>query len=325
MLHVKVEADRIWIGERLAVSFQRTLRIPDDGREYPLPPGLGRFPVQRAADYADRIPAAWNQPHTFFIPMYQREALWLSFQGAAWKPNAVKIGVGNINAISGAAWDLSLHSDPQDYMVCPPQPWLDGINAGDSYIRQFVAMPLGQGYTVEGQLTGVEEVGGMQLLVYEPRAGRFPDQPPPSVLRAGIPPPAPGARGGSVQAMGIAAGGKMKQRIYPDPYGSDTWDPDQFAGIVVHIVNGEQYQALTGLEPPPTPVSAQTYTQYGLPWFDLYDEALGTIAAAGSLAQVSSVHQQDQARGQAGDEASVEIPEANIKTLKPQQPHSEGI
>ena len=28
------------------ISFQRTLRIPDDNREYPLPPGLGRFPLR---------------------------------------------------------------------------------------------------------------------------------------------------------------------------------------------------------------------------------------------------------------------------------------
>ncbi|MBV9790839.1 MAG: hypothetical protein JOZ51_21775, partial [Chloroflexi bacterium] len=222
MLQVKVEADRIWLGERLAVSLQRTLRIPDDGREYPLPPGLGRFPVHRAADYADRVPAAWNQPHAFFIPMYQREALWLSFSAAFWKPNAVKVGVGEINAISGAAWALDLHSEPQDYMVCPPQPWLDGINAGDAYIRQFVAMPLGQGYTIESHLTGVERIGGIQIQVYDPLPGRFPDQPP-------VPPPAPmasaggtyRARGGAAQEMGIAAGGKMKQRIYPDPHGID--------------------------------------------------------------------------------------------------------
>ena len=27
------------------ISFQRTLRIPDDNRAYSLPPGLGRFPL----------------------------------------------------------------------------------------------------------------------------------------------------------------------------------------------------------------------------------------------------------------------------------------
>jgi hypothetical protein len=66
-----------------------------------------------------------------FIPMYQREALWLAFEAAPWKPNAAKIGVGRINALSGEPWDEQLHDDPQDYIVCPDQPWLDGTNVGD--------------------------------------------------------------------------------------------------------------------------------------------------------------------------------------------------
>ena len=45
MLAVRIENDSIRVGDRFAVSFQRTLRIPDDGRLYPLPPGLGRFPI----------------------------------------------------------------------------------------------------------------------------------------------------------------------------------------------------------------------------------------------------------------------------------------
>jgi hypothetical protein len=29
-----------------SIHFQRTLRIPDDERDYPLPPGLGAFPLR---------------------------------------------------------------------------------------------------------------------------------------------------------------------------------------------------------------------------------------------------------------------------------------
>ena len=35
------------------VAFQRTLRIPDDNRDYPLPPGLGRFPLRHVDDHLD--------------------------------------------------------------------------------------------------------------------------------------------------------------------------------------------------------------------------------------------------------------------------------
>jgi hypothetical protein len=49
MLKVTIDKDMITIGERFAVAFQRTLRIPDDGHGYPLPPGLGRFPIFKVA------------------------------------------------------------------------------------------------------------------------------------------------------------------------------------------------------------------------------------------------------------------------------------
>ena len=32
------------------------------------------------------------------------------------------------------------------------QPWLDGVPVDQEHVRQYVAMPLGQGYTVEGQV-----------------------------------------------------------------------------------------------------------------------------------------------------------------------------
>ena len=33
----------------------------------------------------------------------------------------------------------------KDYLVCPPQLWLDGIYTGRNTLRQFVAVPLGVG------------------------------------------------------------------------------------------------------------------------------------------------------------------------------------
>src|SRR5689334_24175096 len=69
-------------GPGVRVTFQRTLRIPDDGRTYPLPPGLGAFPLRLVRDYAARVPAGWAARGGVFLPMYQREAMWLSFGGA---------------------------------------------------------------------------------------------------------------------------------------------------------------------------------------------------------------------------------------------------
>ena len=314
MLKVKVEGSRVHIGERFSVSFQRTLRIPDDGKLYPLPPGLGAFPLHRVEDYVDRIPEAWREHGGVFIPMYQREALWLGFGGASWKPNAVKIGVGKVNAVSGVEWDENLCENPQDYLVCPDQPWLDGINAGEGYIRQFVAMPLGQGYTIEAQLIGKEEFGGIQILVYEPKPERFPDQPPLKLDTGFEKLSMPVA----VTEMGLGAGGKMKQKIYPDQYGIDTWDTDNFGSMFVHIINSEQYLNLTGLEPPPTPVSAKTYTEFGLPWFDLYDETRGDVLASKELTKVKTIGEKDVEKGISSreDDASVNVSKSQIKKLR---------
>ncbi len=315
MLSVTVVDNRVQIGERFSVSFQRTLRIPDDGRTYPLPPGLGAFPVHRVADHHDRLPAAWRRDGVF-IPMFQREALWLGFDGAVWKPNAVKIAAGNVNAISGDVWDETLHAEPQDYIVCPDQPWLDGINDGDGRVRQFVAAPLGSGYTIEAQVSGTDEAGGIQIVVFEPKSGRFPDHPPPmpdlGPEAMAMAMPSAGA------AMGLAAGGALRQKIYPDPYGIDAWDAANRGAIFVHIMNAEQYRDVTGREPPPTTISSKTYTDNGLPWFDLYDESRASLAPPDSLSRVKSLSELDAERERSPTDADapVDVPDSQIRKLR---------
>jgi len=318
MLNVTVEGDRVRIGERFAVSFHRTLRIPDDGQSYPLPPGLGRFPIERVADFPSGLPAAWRDHNGVFIPLYQREALWIGFDAAAWKPNAVKIGVGGVNAISGAAWDDRLRASPQDYLVSPPQAWLDGVISGDGSVHQFVAMPLGMEYTLEAQMTHAESIGGIQILVFEPRPGRFPDRPPEKppgpheVLRA--------------PAMGLGAGGQIRQKLYADPYRLETWDADNRGRVDVHLVNSDQYRALTGKSPPPTPVDAKTYGAHDLPWFDLYDEGLPHLPPAAPLIGVKTIRELDTESGlePGSDEHSFDVPEQRIHRQKLAQAEPES-
>ncbi|THC94159.1 hypothetical protein EYZ11_006367 [Aspergillus tanneri] len=62
--------------------------------------------------------------------------------------------------------------DKQDYVVVPEQQWLDGIAVGPGIVRQFVSMPLGAGYTVEGQVTGKEKFGSIQIEVIPPYKDR---------------------------------------------------------------------------------------------------------------------------------------------------------
>jgi hypothetical protein len=96
--------------------------------------------------------------------------------------------------------------------------------------------------------------------------------------------------------MGLAAGGRMKQKIYPDPHGIDTWDPARTSRVFVHIVNSELWREITGEPPPASPVTAREYAAHGLPWFDLYDEEAPTCEPADTLASVKSIKDLDAAK-----------------------------
>jgi len=176
------------------------------------------------------------------------------------------------------------------------------------------------GYTVEGQVTGKEEHGGLQVIVYEPKPGRFPEQPPPMDMECerAMPQPAaaaPAAKKGA--SMGLAAGGKITQKIYPDPHGLDTWDEGNYGRVFIHIVNSVMWTEITGEAPPPTPVTAKSYTQAGYPWFHLYDEEAGDVSASPMLQGVKSVAQMDAQHGFVGveDNDSVTISPAQVKGL----------
>ena len=305
-LPVRLDGDTLLIGDRFTASFQRTLRVPDDDRDYPLPPGLGPLPLVSAEQCGDRLPPFMRGTGTFLLPMYQREALWLAFGGAYWKPNAVKVGVGSVNAVTGAGWDDALHDDPQDYLVCPGQPWLDGFVVGEDRIRQFVAMPLGLGHTVEEQLSTAGPVGGIRLLVYEPKPGRFPDDPPRTAVGAGQP------WAMADPTMGLGAGGTIRQRLYVDHYGVGTWDMNQSGHAMIHILNSRQFREVTGQDPPPTPVDARVYTEHGLPWFTLYDEDEIALSSSDKLQRVRSIAELDDEE----PDSSFEVDPRQIKGLR---------
>jgi hypothetical protein len=127
----------------------------------------------------------------------------------------------------------------------------------------------------------------MQFTVVQPKPGRFPDQPPRSIRRYG----ASSMVCESVASlkMGLAAGGLMEQKIYPDAYGADTWDMMNSTTFNVHIVNSDMYQRITDEEAPATPISAEMYMACGLPWFALYDEHLCDLEAPDILEKVKSI------------------------------------
>lgn len=296
-----------------AIEFQRTLRIPDDERTYPLPPGLGCFPLRHIDDHAERIPGGWLKRGGVVMPMHQSEAMWLMFwslpKPVMEYPCAIKIATGKVSAITGEPWVQGLNRDPQDYLVVPDQPWLDGYCVEKGTIRQFVAMPLGDGYSAEEQITGAAEHGGLQILVYPMKAERYEalKRERSSKVRSGL--------GGALScgeedaAMGLAPGGRMKQEIYDDPYGLEAWDLRHSSRCFVSIANSLAWFAVTGERPPTRPPLAADYTAAGLPWFDYYGGDVKAIKGAKALAELKSVKELGQQKGEAPlpENQSVEV------------------
>lgn len=161
-------------GTGTSVRFHSTFRIPDDGNTYPLPPSLGDLKLFGLGD------------DHFVLPLWQREAMWLSFHSVPNTSAAIKIFVGDVNAITGEyepdhAKDILRVGKDQNYVGCPQQKWLDGIRTeprdgtipsrdADYNVRQFVAMPLHDPSTIESQLKVVgyipEIKGGLSFRVF---------------------------------------------------------------------------------------------------------------------------------------------------------------
>lgn len=345
------------------VNFNRTLRIPSDDKKYGLPPGLGNFPLQHVEDFKSNVPDGWNEHGGVFFPMYQAEAMWMRFHSPSGRPFAVKIASGKVNAVSGKAWtnmlegsgsfvdfdskneknqgrvnldkDKKLEKDVEpDYMVAPNQPWLDGFNVGRGVIRQFIAVPLESGYTVEEQVTGRAEVGGVQIIVYpmKEEAWNKIKASQPSYMHDGVLEMAACAspQGGLYKSMsmashgvmrsaaakpdmGLGAGGKMKQEIYEDPYGIDAWDTDNSLRVFVHLANSEQYKNITGHNPPTTPPSPDMYRRYGYPWFNFYSDDK-VLEGSDVLSKVKSVSELEDIKGE------TILPDIGHKPHKNQKP-----
>ncbi len=299
-----------------SIDFQRTLRIPDNGKDYPLPPGLGSFPLRHLDDHAKRLPENWLKRGGVMLPMSQAEAMWLHFganRGWDGYPFAVKIGTGKINAVTGESWTNHLNRDPQDYVAVPKQPWLDGYCVEKGVIRQFVAMPLGDGYSVEEQLTGEAEWGGVQILVYPMKAERYE-----ALVKARL-----GLREvrcdslfsrAPVAAMGLSAGGRMKQEIYEDPYELADYDQRNGRRCFVTILNSAAWLATTGERAPIQPPTAKQYTEAGLPWFDYYDADAKALGGAELFNKVKSLAWLAKLKGDAP--ADVDKPVAVVRVHK---------
>lgn len=179
-------------------------------------------------------------------------------------------------------------------MVSPEQPWLDGFAVAPGVVRQFVAMPLGEGWSAEEQLTGRAEWGGLQIAamplkreVWKERrreweeARRWRDEAPRPMACADAAPRA--------HMMALAPGGRMRQSIARDPFRLEDWDMAAAQRVFVSLAPAEAWKAITG-EPAPThPPRASDYAEAGLPWFEWYSAAPAARRPGGRLTRLRSL------------------------------------
>ncbi|KIL92243.1 hypothetical protein FAVG1_04651 [Fusarium avenaceum] len=311
----------------LTITLKRTVRVPDNDQIKALPPDLGSFPQFKVDDYAESLPDNMARKEGLFLPMYQREALWINFKSELCY--AIKIYVGGINVLSGEPASpttatalrrrnlLKSGKTLQDYIVVPEQPWLDGMAVEPGQVRQFVAMPVGTGHSVEAQMTGEETTAGIQFEVtrldippemIRDKKGIPPDQQRivwngmqlgddkplwdcnitnnavlhllPKLHGGGRPPP---------PELSIAAGGCITQSIVA--FSHREYRKTVTATFNVRILNSASFEKVTGKKPPESPVTAQTYAECGYPFFSIYEEP---TSISGNFSNLQSVAQIDQ-------------------------------
>jgi hypothetical protein len=240
---------------RCSVIFQRTLRVPEGGREYPLPPGLGRFPLAWSGEHRDRIPPSWNSDDGVFFPMYQSEALWIIFIGCY--PFAVKVTIGGVNAVTGKKIADERLWRPQDYVAVPQHPWMEWFCVGNGQARQFVALPPGEG---DERARAGSPGQGIEISAYPMRAERYRQyrRKRAEVLSEG------GALG---SPQGECRRGREKGE---EGYGRGSWDLSSRFRCCAYPVNISAYRDITGRSAPGSPPKAGEYSRAGLPWFESY-------------------------------------------------------
>jgi len=246
---------------RLTVDFQRTLRIPDGEREFPLLPGLGRFPLFPVKELLEQGGAPWLQQVEAMLPMYQSEAMWLSFQPSysvaheTFYPFAVKIRTGRRDAVSGRTWSSALHRNPQDYLVLREQSWLGGFSNGHGLVHQFVAVPFGNKETDGGQATDLDNTGRVQIEVYPIARRAFDLYYPTDSGKTHLASTShrPGKNGSSKRHSQAQL---EPQKISGNSFRHEDWDREVRSSYSLHLANSLQWCAMTGSPPPSPPLSA---------------------------------------------------------------------
>lgn len=273
---------------RLVVEFQRTLRIPHGEPELPRLPSLGRYPLYSVYDHAHRVPRHWLENGGAMLPMYQSEAMWLSFRPTysvahqTFYPFAIKIRVGGLDAVRGNRWLEGIHQWPQDFLVISDHSWLGGFHTGGHGVQQFVAMPLGSGYMPDNGSTSPNRFGRLEIVAYPMQGPAFAMRFPQSAWQdrlSGIPVDMSAQLAGNREHHG-GPDALQRQRIEEGLFPLDDWAAETPERYTLHLANSLHWCAITGSPPPMAParmridVQSPTTMSSALRYPEVYSEDL---------------------------------------------------
>jgi hypothetical protein len=98
------------------------------------------------------------------------------------------------------------------------------------------------------------------------------------------------------RVLTLGAGGTIKQQIEADTNDPRIWDVHNGKLLCIHFLNSAHFEAVTGLLPPPTPVTAEVYAAEGLPFYELYTEKYSSVGINSGLITIKSLGQLDAER-----------------------------
>ena len=258
----------------LSLSLHKTVRVATniEGAAN-LPPSLGNFEIFKVSDFPNS-PKHWDKEGCF-IAMHSKEAMWIIFQTCV--PVAVMVGAGKINALDGKSFGEKLEKD--NYLVTPPQPWLDGWKGDDGSVYQFVATEVGENKTIGEQLRETKD-HAILLSVFEAKnpekfkTQRFCEEGYESSVECCSMMQFAAGSSNLTCEMGLGKGGKITQKIYEDPYGIEEWKECATKTVKIYLINASEFSEVTGRPLPPSPITEESYD--GI-WFGLEDQTLKDI------------------------------------------------
>ena len=106
--------------------------------------------------------------------------------------------------------------------------------------------------------------------------------------------------------MGIAPGGFIKQCILEDHCPANSWDRHATIYFNVQILNSEIFQSVTGFPPPKSPISAKTYADLGLPYYDIWGETSSIKGDFEGIKSVKAIDKEKAAQEKQGSSNAME-------------------